>query len=106
MYVGVPSQSQLSASARCPAGHAAACAPGTTASASAHATTKLQRQDIPRPPLRARTRAGTLLSSKVCVNVPPASAPARFRIAEESILDAAAAVFAAEGFDRATMDAI
>jgi AcrR family transcriptional regulator len=34
------------------------------------------------------------------------SAPARFRVAEESILDAATAVFAAEGFDRAAMDAI
>jgi AcrR family transcriptional regulator len=32
--------------------------------------------------------------------------PARYRVADESMLDAATAVFAAEGFDRATMEAI
>jgi AcrR family transcriptional regulator len=34
----------------------------------------------------------------------PASAPPRFRVAETAILDAASAVFAAEGFERAKME--
>jgi AcrR family transcriptional regulator len=32
--------------------------------------------------------------------------PARYKVADESMLDAATAVFAEEGFDRATMDAL
>ncbi|MCA1824982.1 MAG: TetR/AcrR family transcriptional regulator, partial [Frankia sp.] len=39
------------------------------------------------------------------MEVASASAP-RYRVAEDSLLDAATAVFATEGFDRATMDGI
>jgi len=48
----------------------------------------------------------TLPVGKVGVKDQPAVASPRFRISDEHILDAACAVFASEGFERAGMDAI
>ena len=58
---------------------------------------------VRRPNLRRRT----LLANKVMVAMEAVTATApRYRVAHDKLLDAATAVFATEGFDRATMDAI